>query len=142
MRGRLRQLPRTANTRSDTARTTAANHVGSLVDYCATHLGRLSDLSPAHPLTWGNPYRPGGRVVVPDWGLRDAPWFSEPYMAMSRYARIRGGPDIVAAACAYECAALISGRMPSITSLQSRHRLIAVAVVGWLAVHFYRARVS
>jgi hypothetical protein len=47
---------------------------------------------------------------------------------------------VVAAVCGYECAALLSGRMPSVTSIQSRHRVIGLACVAWLAVHFWRYR--
>lgn len=44
---------------------------------------------------------------------------------------------VVAAACAYESAALLSnGRIPSITKLQKRHRPLGWVVVGWLSYHF------
>jgi len=44
---------------------------------------------------------------------------------------------VVATACGYEAAALISrGKIPTISSLQRRHRLLAYLVVGWLCWHF------
>ena len=44
---------------------------------------------------------------------------------------------VVATAYGYEAAALIScGKIPTISSLQRRHRLLAYLVVGWLCWHF------
>lgn len=44
---------------------------------------------------------------------------------------------IVAALCAYECAAITTGRVPTITTLNRRHPVIGVALVGALALHFW-----
>lgn len=44
---------------------------------------------------------------------------------------------VVAAACAYEVAAILSGRFPTITQLNERHRIVGAVVVGWLVYHFW-----
>lgn len=42
---------------------------------------------------------------------------------------------IVLALCGYECAAIASGRAPTITTLCTRHRWLAPVVITALAVH-------
>ena len=46
-------------------------------------------------------------------------------------------PLVVALACGYEAVAILTGeRLPTITSLQRRHRPLGWIVVGWLSYHF------
>lgn len=46
---------------------------------------------------------------------------------------------VVAVACAYECAAILSrSRIPTLSRLQSQHRIFGAVIVGWLCVHFIR----
>jgi hypothetical protein len=59
-----------------------------------------------------------------------------------QYARERAARDAVALACAWEVAALVSGRVPSVTSLQARHQFLGAFLVAWLAVHFWQARAA
>lgn len=43
---------------------------------------------------------------------------------------------VVAAACGYECIALLSGRrLPTLSQLQRRHEPLAWLLVGWLVYH-------
>lgn len=44
---------------------------------------------------------------------------------------------LVAALCAYEVAAIATGRIPTITALNRRFPLIGAALLGALAIHFY-----
>lgn len=44
----------------------------------------------------------------------------------------------VALACGYEVAAITTGRVPTITILCGRHRMLAPAVLAVLALHLYR----
>jgi hypothetical protein len=44
-----------------------------------------------------------------------------------------------AAVCGYETAAVCSGRLPTITALCQRRRVLAAAVVAALAVHLWLA---
>lgn len=44
---------------------------------------------------------------------------------------------VVAALCAYETTAIITGRVPTITALNHRHPLVGVVLVGALALHFW-----
>ena len=44
---------------------------------------------------------------------------------------------VVAALCAYETTAILTGRVPTITTLNRRHPVIGVALVGALALHFW-----
>lgn len=44
---------------------------------------------------------------------------------------------VVAALCAWEVAAICTGRVPTITALNRRHPAIGVALVGALALHFW-----
>lgn len=44
---------------------------------------------------------------------------------------------LVAALCGYECAAILTGRVPTITALNRRWPALGVALVGALAVHFW-----
>jgi hypothetical protein len=46
----------------------------------------------------------------------------------------------VAAVCAYEAVAILTGRAPTITTLCGGHRWLAFAVVGGLSVHLWRAQ--
>lgn len=44
----------------------------------------------------------------------------------------------VVAVCGFEIAAITTGKVPTITMLCARHRLLAPAVLTVLAVHLYR----
>ena len=44
----------------------------------------------------------------------------------------------VVVACSWEIAAITTGRVPTITMICSRHRVLAPAVLTVLAVHLYR----
>lgn len=44
---------------------------------------------------------------------------------------------LVAALCTYETAAIVSGRVPTITALHRRWPAIGAAIVTSLAVHFW-----
>lgn len=44
---------------------------------------------------------------------------------------------VVAALCLYEATAIISGRLPTITALDKRHRFIGVALILAEAIHFW-----
>lgn len=44
---------------------------------------------------------------------------------------------IVAAACAYEATAIVSGKIPTITRLSETHRWVGPFIIGVLSVHFY-----
>jgi hypothetical protein len=44
---------------------------------------------------------------------------------------------IVAALCAYETTAILTGRVPTITTLNRRHPVVGVVLVGALALHFW-----
>ena len=44
---------------------------------------------------------------------------------------------LVATLCTWEVAAIISGRVPTITALHRRWPVVGVALVGALAVHFW-----
>lgn len=46
---------------------------------------------------------------------------------------------VVAALCAYETAAICTGRVPTITALNHRWPVVGVALVGALALHFWVA---
>ena len=43
----------------------------------------------------------------------------------------------VAALCAYETAAIVSGRVPTITALNHRWPAVGAVLVGALALHFW-----
>ena len=46
---------------------------------------------------------------------------------------------VIAAFCGYEVAAIVSGeRLPTLSLLQHRHRLLGAAIVGYLSWHFVR----
>ncbi|GAA1138213.1 hypothetical protein GCM10009606_17550 [Nocardioides aquiterrae] len=44
---------------------------------------------------------------------------------------------LVAAICAYECAAICTGHVPTITTLNRRWPALGVVLVGALALHFW-----
>ena len=44
---------------------------------------------------------------------------------------------LVATLCAYETAAICTGRVPTITALNHRWPVVGVALVGALALHFW-----
>ena len=44
---------------------------------------------------------------------------------------------LVATLCAYECAAITTGRVPTITALNRRWPVVGAVLVGALAVHFW-----
>lgn len=44
---------------------------------------------------------------------------------------------VVAGLCAWEIAAITTGRVPTITTLNRRHPVIGVVLVGALALHFW-----
>ena len=44
---------------------------------------------------------------------------------------------LVVALCGYECVAILSGRVPTITALHRRWPVVGLAIVGALAVHFW-----
>lgn len=49
----------------------------------------------------------------------------------------RATKTLVAALCAYEVAAIASGRVPTITALNHRWPLVGALLVGSLAIHFW-----
>ena len=49
----------------------------------------------------------------------------------------RATKAVVAALCGYECYAIITGRVPTITTLNRRHPAVGVVLVGALALHFW-----
>lgn len=50
----------------------------------------------------------------------------------------RAFPSVVAIVCGYEAVAITSrGKIPTITKLQSQHRIIGPVIVGGLVAHFY-----
>ena len=49
----------------------------------------------------------------------------------------RATKAILAGICTYETAAIITGRVPTITTLNRRHPVIGVVLVGALALHFW-----
>lgn len=44
---------------------------------------------------------------------------------------------LVSVLCAYEITAIVSGRVPTITALNTRWPLIGAAIVGALIIHFW-----
>jgi len=44
---------------------------------------------------------------------------------------------VVAALCAWEVAAITTGRVPTITTLNRRYPVLGVVLVGALALHFW-----
>lgn len=44
---------------------------------------------------------------------------------------------VVAGICAYECAAIVTHRVPTITTLNRRWPAVGVVLVGALALHFW-----
>lgn len=44
---------------------------------------------------------------------------------------------LVAALCAYEVAAIVSNRVPTITALNHRQPIVGAVLVGALALHFW-----
>ena len=44
---------------------------------------------------------------------------------------------VVAGLCTYEATAILTGRVPTITTLNRRHPVIGVVLVGALALHFW-----
>ncbi|GAW54760.1 hypothetical protein [Nocardioides sp. PD653] len=44
---------------------------------------------------------------------------------------------VVAGLCAYEVAAITTGRVPTITTLNRRHPVIGIGIVIALALHFW-----
>lgn len=44
---------------------------------------------------------------------------------------------LVVALCGYEIAAILTGRLPTLTAINSRHPALGVVLVGALAVHFW-----
>ena len=44
---------------------------------------------------------------------------------------------VVTALCAWEVAAITTGRVPTITTLNRRHPVVGVVLVGALALHFW-----
>jgi hypothetical protein len=49
---------------------------------------------------------------------------------------------VVLSLCAYEVAAIVTGRIPTLTALQKRYRFIGPLIVGGLFVHFYLDDIS
>jgi len=46
---------------------------------------------------------------------------------------------VIAAFCGYEVAAIMSGeRLPTLSRIQHRHRVVGAAIVGYLTWHFVR----
>ena len=45
---------------------------------------------------------------------------------------------VVGAFCGYEAAAIFSGKLPTLSSLQRKHPILGALIVGWLAIHFLR----
>lgn len=46
---------------------------------------------------------------------------------------------VIAAFCGYEVAAIVSGeRLPTLSRIQHRHRIVGAAIVGYLTWHFVR----
>ncbi len=56
------------------------------------------------------------------------------------YKRTRPVEYAVAAGCAYEAVAICwpHHRLPTLSALQCRHRMVGAVLVGWLAYHFVR----
>lgn len=56
------------------------------------------------------------------------------------YKRTRPVEYVVAAGCAYEATAICwpAHKLPTISALQRRHRVIGVIVAAWLMYHFVR----
>lgn len=48
---------------------------------------------------------------------------------------------VVASACAYETVAICSGKVPTITFLNKKYKVLAPVIITWLLVHFYRGGV-
>ena len=44
---------------------------------------------------------------------------------------------LVVGLCGYECVAITTGRVPTITALNHRHPVIGVVLVGALVLHFW-----
>lgn len=51
--------------------------------------------------------------------------------------KTRAFKHVVTAICAYEVVACTIGRVPTLTALQQRYRIIGPLLVGGLLVHFY-----
>ena len=49
----------------------------------------------------------------------------------------RATKAVVAGLCAWEIAAITTGRVPTITTLNRRHPTVGVVLVGALALHFW-----
>lgn len=46
---------------------------------------------------------------------------------------------VIAAFCGYEVAAIVSGeRLPTLSRIQHKHRVVGAAIVGYLTWHFIR----
>jgi hypothetical protein len=45
----------------------------------------------------------------------------------------------LAGCCIWEATAITTGRVPTFTELSARHKWLAPAILGVLAVHLYRA---
>lgn len=45
---------------------------------------------------------------------------------------------VVASVCAYETVAICSGKIPTVTKLSQKNKLLPPVILGWLLVHFYR----
>jgi hypothetical protein len=48
--------------------------------------------------------------------------------------------SVVIGLCQYEVAAILSGKVPTLTSLSKEHRWLPWVIVGGLSVHLYRSR--
>jgi hypothetical protein len=46
--------------------------------------------------------------------------------------------DAVFALCAYECAAIATRKLPTLSALSRKHRWMAPMMIGGLAVHLFR----
>lgn len=56
--------------------------------------------------------------------------------------QLRSLEPVVTGLCAYEVLALTTRRVPPLTVISRRYRIIAPILVGGLAVHLYRAAVD
>ena len=45
---------------------------------------------------------------------------------------------VAAGLCAYEVAAITTGKVPTVTQLCARHRVLGPALVAALAIHLYK----
>jgi hypothetical protein len=50
--------------------------------------------------------------------------------------------DIVIGLCSYEVVAIVTGRIPTLTALQKRYRVLGPVILTGLALHFYKVDVD